>query len=233
MRNSEWWRESTFCNECKFEIEISTYPQFYFGNSNSRNPQDYSNPSLRLDLPSLTFNPDKNDFSYLTDIIGHEIEFGNYYKFLIEKIYAYGKSFYDSSHHFWLIPSLKFHKKGFSTPVVPYDFYYEYSDFLKWIYSAEEDETFSAFDPDGWELNGLVKDNHVYLLFDTQGSIFSNVYVNRQTLNSEITKSTRALKKLISNLSYQIGVDVWLNDCLLYTSPSPRDRQKSRMPSSA
>ena len=24
-----------------------------------------------------------------------------------------------------------------------------------------------------------------------------------------------------------------VNDCLLYTSPSPRDRQKSRMPSSA
>ena len=24
-----------------------------------------------------------------------------------------------------------------------------------------------------------------------------------------------------------------INDCLLYTSPSPRDRQKSRMPSSA
>ena len=26
---------------------------------------------------------------------------------------------------------------------------------------------------------------------------------------------------------------VWYKDCLLYTSPSPRDRQKSRMPSSA
>ena len=25
----------------------------------------------------------------------------------------------------------------------------------------------------------------------------------------------------------------WLETCLLYTSPSPRDRQKSRMPSSA
>ena len=25
----------------------------------------------------------------------------------------------------------------------------------------------------------------------------------------------------------------WLKRCLLYTSPSPRDRQKSRMPSSA
>ena len=31
------------------------------------------------------------------------------------------------------------------------------------------------------------------------------------------------------------GYDVvtWVEDCLLYTSPSPRDRQKSRMPSSA
>ena len=33
------------------------------------------------------------------------------------------------------------------------------------------------------------------------------------------------------------GLDAWrraqLGDCLLYTSPSPRDRQKSRMPSSA
>ena len=27
--------------------------------------------------------------------------------------------------------------------------------------------------------------------------------------------------------------DVNVGDCLLYTSPSPRDRQKSRMPSSA
>ena len=31
---------------------------------------------------------------------------------------------------------------------------------------------------------------------------------------------------------HQRGFDVFL-DCLLYTSPSPRDRQKSRMPSSA
>ena len=29
-----------------------------------------------------------------------------------------------------------------------------------------------------------------------------------------------------------LGVDGLLEDCLLYTSPSPRDRQKSRMPSS-
>ena len=28
-------------------------------------------------------------------------------------------------------------------------------------------------------------------------------------------------------------IDVWDNTCLLYTSPSPRDRTRSRMPSSA
>ena len=31
----------------------------------------------------------------------------------------------------------------------------------------------------------------------------------------------------------QVALDLLLKNCLLYTSPSPRDRQKSRMPSSA
>ena len=45
--------------------------------------------------------------------------------------------------------------------------------------------------------------------------------------------------KFISHLTFDVGMittlvsTVILNICLLYTSPSPRDRQKSRMPSSA
>ena len=31
----------------------------------------------------------------------------------------------------------------------------------------------------------------------------------------------------------RLGVLVWSGGCLLYTSPSPRDRTRSRMPSSA
>ena len=34
-------------------------------------------------------------------------------------------------------------------------------------------------------------------------------------------------------LEEKVAIKVLLGDCLLYTSPSPRDRQKSRMPSSA
>ena len=40
--------------------------------------------------------------------------------------------------------------------------------------------------------------------------------------------------KVVDNASFidDLGADS-LDTCLLYTSPSPRDRQKSRMPSSA
>ena len=36
----------------------------------------------------------------------------------------------------------------------------------------------------------------------------------------------------VDGFEYQF-ISVEPHDCLLYTSPSPRDRQKSRMPSSA
>ena len=38
---------------------------------------------------------------------------------------------------------------------------------------------------------------------------------------------------IVKKESSNFGIDTELTDCLLYTSPSPRDRQKSRMPSSA
>ena len=37
----------------------------------------------------------------------------------------------------------------------------------------------------------------------------------------------------VSGTGYSAGGGTLTNVCLLYTSPSPRDRQKSRMPSSA
>ena len=50
-------------------------------------------------------------------------------------------------------------------------------------------------------------------------------YLNNKTKLKEID--------LLSKEDYQKIVVDWNNTCLLYTSPSPRDRQKSRMPSSA
>ena len=51
-----------------------------------------------------------------------------------------------------------------------------------------------------------------------------------------VTKPSDAMRQAMA--AAEVGDDVYgddptVNSCLLYTSPSPRDRQKSRMPSSA
>ena len=40
-------------------------------------------------------------------------------------------------------------------------------------------------------------------------------------------------KEYVDEINQSEAMDAAINGCLLYTSPSPRDRQKSRMPSSA
>ena len=51
--------------------------------------------------------------------------------------------------------------------------------------------------------------------------VYQNIYEN----------SSVSRMKLLGNVIQKLNYDC--NDCLLYTSPSPRDREKSRMPSSA
>ena len=55
----------------------------------------------------------------------------------------------------------------------------------------------------------------------------------QQEINSaqNLTKASEDSNKRM-NLSTEKPFE-WLNDCLLYTSPSPRDATLSRMPSSA
>ena len=60
------------------------------------------------------------------------------------------------------------------------------------------------------------------------------------TRNRECTGREQIRGETIPEGLYHLVVHVWLKNhqgqyliCLLYTSPSPRDRQKSRMPSSA
>ena len=40
-------------------------------------------------------------------------------------------------------------------------------------------------------------------------------------------------QKQVIGILFEVIKRLQTNNCLLYTSPSPRDRQKSRMPSSA
>ena len=52
----------------------------------------------------------------------------------------------------------------------------------------------------------------------------------RAILNFEIPSGYEVSKRLLNET---VEITELENNCLLYTSPSPRDRQKSRMPSSA
>ena len=61
------------------------------------------------------------------------------------------------------------------------------------------------------------------LIFTPATSFAENAIAPAQTTQA---KSSTTLK----DISFQ---DIRNETCLLYTSPSPRDRQKSRMPSSA
>ena len=57
-------------------------------------------------------------------------------------------------------------------------------------------------------------------------SIPDNVEVN-------ISDNLVSIKGPLGQLDQHLTGDVKINDCLLYTSPSPRDVEESRMPSSA
>ena len=57
----------------------------------------------------------------------------------------------------------------------------------------------------------------------TLGSLFEDIYNNQTQKKAKISELIIELKKMVRHAG----------DCLLYTSPSPRDRTRSRMPSSA
>ena len=74
-----------------------------------------------------------------------------------------------------------------------------------------------------------------YSVFNENGTIIHSVFGGVQS-NRVFRDTLRGLQgcyQILIEDSGQDGLSWWANNCLLYTSPSPRDRQKSRMPSSA
>ena len=70
------------------------------------------------------------------------------------------------------------------------------------------------------------------LIFGTKNKIHPNT-----TGHAMIKRSNHNTKKLLLKPTFiemiNSDTNVLVKNCLLYTSPSPRDREKSRMPSSA
>ena len=77
---------------------------------------------------------------------------------------------------------------------------------------------------------------NINIAYSIEPDVFVQSTVNRaaDTLGGDLSKEERIKKlKIIAKTTVDIyGIGMY-SLCLLYTSPSPRDRQKSRMPSSA
>ena len=80
---------------------------------------------------------------------------------------------------------------------------------------------------DGW--------NKVPVFTDAEGTVVVDStpimsYIDDKYNQSKLSnaKGTERYDNMLEHVD-----SAWKNACLLYTSPSPRDRQKSRMPSSA
>ena len=70
--------------------------------------------------------------------------------------------------------------------------------------------------------------------FAVMSSVYSTIAKDKAgTPNNNKKNVYYSVKESIDKLVDALKYVVRYNSCLLYTSPSPRDRQKSRMPSSA
>ena len=86
-----------------------------------------------------------------------------------------------------------------------------------------------SFNGSAWtEIGDL---NAARWLFQGSGTTTNALGFGGQTSPGPITAATEAFDGTSWTEVNDLGTGV--GDCLLYTSPSPRDRQKSRMPSSA
>ena len=76
------------------------------------------------------------------------------------------------------------------------------------------------------QIRELLHDNNSY--WESGLKTFGYTEVHKKIKNNEMLSGPREILNQIHDIIWS-GIDI----CLLYTSPSPRDRTRSRMPSSA
>ena len=92
------------------------------------------------------------------------------------------------------------------------------------IDKAKEDMKILVFDLGGGTLDVTI--------MEMGGGVFEVMSTSGDTQLGGADMDVAITNYVIDEFRKQEGIDL-SSDCLLYTSPSPRDRQKSRMPSSA
>lgn len=216
MQNYDWTSQATHIEDVELQTYFSSMANYYFGDLNSRNQEDYSDPKLHLTLPVLSFNSEKSDWTNASEIAGNEIEFGNYYKFLIEKAYEYGHSYNTIRQYFWMRSSFVSESSKLAVGFPWYDNSSEFSAIYKWIVNGNDGDVFSDIEQ-GWQLNGIIRDQKVFFLesddsypIDMETSeIYNIVSFDIERLKSLVDRNKKIVQGIIKNLTREIGIDVW------------------------
>ena len=82
-----------------------------------------------------------------------------------------------------------------------------------------------------WDNFNVSNTSAITNLFDILGYTVQDYHHSNSTCTSVGVDGNK--DDITGLINYMKGVDYFDYDCLLYTSPSPRDTDKSRMPSSA
>ena len=80
-------------------------------------------------------------------------------------------------------------------------------------------------------LKDFIKANNTFINF--KGKVEDNIKDNKFSIIAEIKKASPSAGIIIKDYNPVEIASTYNNNCLLYTSPSPRDGLLSRMPSSA
>ena len=70
-------------------------------------------------------------------------------------------------------------------------------------------------------------------VLDHQGNVEKSIEVSEANFDAELNSALVHQVSVACRAASRAGTHAQKNSCLLYTSPSPRDRTRSRMPSSA
>ena len=82
-------------------------------------------------------------------------------------------------------------------------------------------------------LNSNISQQLFYLLVLVLFLRIDLVFENNTPTGGDMGAHIVAIDTFIKDFMPNFQINGWSNDCLLYTSPSPRDVEESRMPSSA
>ena len=81
--------------------------------------------------------------------------------------------------------------------------------------------------------NAILPISLIHYIFDTYVGIDYKLLIHKEGSSDEDRSKVLSIELIMISMMEDYFKVVLLCNCLLYTSPSPRDRTRSRMPSSA